>query len=298
MNTWNVKEIMKEGGKPENITTYLEQCKLSRLGMNVYETSVSNIPDGRIEWLLWFRGKAMVWYSATAGWIATDCSEVGYDINGWPNKWRPVLDQNIEGIDTPVLSEADKCVVFYDTADYRIKRSDIVYYCGDYADVTETIRTQVFNQKTPLIAVCGSPQIKNKLKNMVVKIAENAKMLFVDRGLKDDIQALDFNAPYNVDSLWQYRKALENDMLEYIGIDSQDAYQKKERLVVDEQEGNDELLNYLLADGLKVRKSACDKLTALGLTASTKIQQIVRPIDAEDMNVPQGGDNGETAETD
>ena len=70
-------------------------------------------------------------------------------------------------------------------------------------------------------------------------------------------------------------------MLEQIGIDFKDAFQKKERLIVDEQEGNDEMLNYILADGLKARQIGIEKLKAKGLNGSTEIQKIVRPIDTE-----------------
>ena len=130
---------------------------------------------------------------------------------------------------------------------------------------------------------------------MFVSIASNAKMLFIDSDLKDKVETFDVNPVYNVDSLWQYTKAIEADMLEYMGIDSKDAYQKKERLIVDEQEGNDELLNYLLADGLKVRQVAIDKCKSKGLTASTEIQQLVRPIATDEL---MGGIDGQTTDTD
>ena len=297
MSEWTIKEEMGRELRSVVATQKLEKAKLSRLGMNVYETKVDGIPDGRIEWFLWHRGRCLVWKHEILGWVVTDMSEIGWDVDGWPNKWRPQFETNIEGLSTPdFLTEDDDAIAFYDTGDFRAKRSDILYYCKDYADVKETIRTQVFNQKTPMIGVCGNPKIKSKLKSMFVSIANNAKMLFIDSDIKNSIETFDVNPVYNVDSLWQYDKAIEADMLEFMGIDSKDAYQKKERLIVDEQEGNDELLNYILADGLKVRQVAISKCVAKGLQASTEIQKLVRPIAQDEM---LGGDeNGISENTD
>ena len=116
-------------------------------------------------------------------------------------------------------------------------------------------------------------------------------MLLLDWDITKDLKPLDFNAPYNVESLYQYKKSVEAEMLEQIGIDYKDAFAKKERLVVDEQEGNDETLNYILADGLKARQKGIDQCAKFGLSGSVEIQTIVRPIDD---NVPLKGDgNGD-----
>lgn len=298
MSDWCTRDIIRISKNPTALTVKLERDKISRLGMNVYNTKIDGIPDGLIEWYLWYRGKCIVWYHDMLGWVCTDMSEIGWTINGIPNKWRPVFETNIDSISIPdSLTEDDMCIAFYDCMDFRTKRSDILYYCNDYADVKETIRTQVFNQKTPMLGVCGNPKIKQKIKNYFINIANNAKMIFIDKDIKDSIETFDINPTYNVDSLWQYNKAIEADMLEFIGIDSKDAYQKKERLIVDEQEGNDELLNYLLADGLKSRQASIDKCTSKGLNASVEIQQLVRPIAEDELMAGEDYDDRKTTES-
>lgn len=253
--------------------------KLTRLGMNVYDTKVDGIPDGRIEMLLWDFGSCMIWNHPIAGWIATPAEPIGWDYDGIPNRWKPYYLKPIEGWGTPPeLTEQDDAVIVYDTTHPGIRRSRVLGMCDAYDDVRETIDTQIFNQKTPMIGVSGNSKIKAKLKNAFVQIGHNAKALFLDSDLKDSITQIDLNPVYNVESLYKYSRALESEMLEYIGVDSQEAYAKKERLVVDEQEGNDELLNYLLADGLKARQTACDKLNGKGVRATTEIQDLVRPI--------------------
>lgn len=262
----------------------LERDKITRLGMNVYDTHVDGIPDGRIEMLLWEYGHCMVWKHPIAGWIATPAEAVGWDYDGVPNRWRAYYLKPMPGWGTPPeMTEEGDCVMFHDCLHPGMMRSRVLMMCEQFNDVRSTIETQVFNQKTPLLAVCGNSKTKAKLKNAIIQIGRNAKALFIDADLKDSITQLDMNPVYNVESLWKYSRAIENEMLEAIGIDSQDAYMKKERLVVDEQEGNDELLNYLLADGLKARRIACDKLREKGVTCSSEIQELVRPIADEEV---------------
>lgn len=277
---FSVKEAVKNMGKAEIQCRQLEIEKITKLGMNVYNTWVHGIPDGLIEYLLWYEGRCMIWQSSVLGWVCTGCDEIGQDINGLPNKWRPTLISKSFNIPIPDLTE-DNCIVFYDSLDPSIRRRDVMAKCWDYADAHMTIRQQVFNQKTPMLGVVGSPKLRDKIRNAFISIADNCKMLLLDWDITKDLKPLDFNAPYNVESLYQYKKSIEAEMLEHIGIDYKDAYAKKERLVVDEQEGNDETLNYILADGLKARQKAINRLSEFGLTGTTEIQKIVRPIDSE-----------------
>lgn len=267
---------------------YIEK-KLSRIGRSMYETVVEGLRDNQIENILWSEGMCMVWRSPELGWVATSCMETGYDQNGVANRWKPTFKTDL-GLAAPELSENDDCVVFYDCMDHKTKRSDCLMLVPDYADTMETIRQQVFNQKTPLMAISGSVGTKQKLKNMIVSISHNAKVLFMEEGIKEKVTPLDFNAPYNVESLHAYKKSLENEMLEFMGVDNKDAFQKKERLIVDEQEGNDELLNYMLADSLHARQIAVDKLISKGLNASTKVVGLVRPIqEVEELGTDETG---------
>ena len=287
---FTTRELIKNSGNPEVQCRNLEIDKITKLGMNVYNTKIDGIPDGLIEYLLWHEGRCIVWNSSVLGWVCTGCDEIGQDINGLPNRWRPSLRTNMGNIPTPELG-VDDCIVIYDSMDPTIRRKDVLGKCWDYSDAHMTIRQQVFNQKTPMLGVVASPKLRDKIKNAFVSISNNCKMLLLDWDITKDLKPLDFNAPYNVESLYQYKKSVEAEMLEQIGIDYKDAFAKKERLVVDEQEGNDETLNYILADGLKARQKGIDQCTKFGLSGSVEIQTIVRPIDD---NVPLKGDgNGE-----
>jgi hypothetical protein len=275
MSEWSTRGLMHDSDKPENVTDRYIVRKMGMIAINEFETEIDQIPDANVEFILWHWGICLIWKSDIIGWVVSPGEIMGYDVRGLPNRFKPVLAKDI-AIDIPVVSY-DDAVVIFDTLDPLIKRKDALIWTGDYADVTETIRQQVFNQKTPLIAIAGNKGLVNKLKRSIIGIRDNAKALFIDMDMKDKIQPLDFNAPYNVESLYSYRKSLENEMLEFMGIDNKDGFIKKERLVVDEQEGNDELLNYILGNCLKARQKGIDQLGKFGLSGSTKIAEIVRP---------------------
>ena len=279
---WTIRDYIKSDNPKENCLAYYT-AKMIRLGQSVYEWN--DIATGRlIERYLWEDGRCIVWNSPELGITVSRCIEKGWNVNGDAVLFQPVFDMETDArIERPILSAAE-CVVVYDLPTTEIKRSDCLWLCAQIADVNDTIRTQVSNQKTPMVAYAGSKKMVEKLKSAIIDIASGIKALVLDMDMRDQIQVLDFNAPYNVESLQQYLWSIESEMMEFLGIDSQDAFQKKERLIVDEQEGNDELLNYMLASGLRMRQYAAERINEMfGLDLDVNVQKLVRPLqDMED----------------
>ena len=279
---WTIRDYINSDNPTEQCLAYYTE-KMIRLGQSVYEWN--DIAMGRlIERYLWDDGRCIVWDSPEMGIVVSRCIERGWNVNGDAVLFEPVFDMRAdERIEAPLLTTAD-CVAIYDLPVKDIQRSDCLWLCAQIADVNDTIRTQVGNQKTPMVAYAGSKKMVEKLKSAIIDIASGIKALVLDMDMRDQIQVLDFNAPYNVESLQQYLWSIESEMMEFLGIDSQDAFQKKERLIVDEQEGNDELLNYMLASGLKMRRYAAERINEMfGLDLDVNVQKLVRPLqDMED----------------
>lgn len=57
----STRELIKNSGNPEVQCRNLEIDKITKLGMNVYNTKIDGIPDGLIEYLLWHEGRCIVW---------------------------------------------------------------------------------------------------------------------------------------------------------------------------------------------------------------------------------------------
>lgn len=280
----------------------LYKAKMERLSRNIckWTSNEPNVRGDLIERYLWLDGRALIWKHDVLGWIVTGCSETAWNINGYAEAWKPYTEYPVQGIIFPdELTTKDDCICVYEWNERYVRRTDVLFLCDELADVNETIRQQVWNQKTPLMAIAGNTSYRDKLKNAIVKLKENINVLFLDKDIASDLKTLDLNAPFNIIELHQHKKYIENEILEWLGIDATDANPKKERMIVDEQEANDETLNYILADMLNARLLACDQATEKGLTLTVEIQRSVRPEDTDMEGDPdQPNDDVRTGDND
>lgn len=285
MNDWNVKEFWryKRDMSPNEqswFTYYIRKFK--RLAISIYEWD--NLPETvdpyLIEKYLFENGRCIIWNDPKFGMVVARVEVTQWDAWKKPLKVRPVYD----GIPN-VQPEQDINDVVYitDLFDYDGTRKDAFYLVSELICIQNIIDTQNTNQATPLMAIGGNTKTKDKLKNCILTIANGLKVMFVEDDITNNLKPLNLNSVYNVPTLMQYKKEVENEILSYLGVDSQQAYQKKERMIVDEQEGNDELLNYFLADGLKARQRAIDN-NLIGFNASVAIQGFVRPEMTDDID--------------
>lgn len=287
MGDISIKEFWKYSRKltPSEESWFIYYLKkFARLAMNVYEWE--NLPETvdpyLIEKYLFEDGRCIIWNDPNFGMVVARCAITKWDAWKKPLMLRPVYD----GIPN-IMQEIsiDECAFITDLFDYDAKRRDVCVLISELISIQDIIDTQHLNQASPLMAVSGNTKTKDKLMNCIKKIAGGYKVLYLEDDITNSIKPLKMDGPYNVPTLVQYKQNLENEILAYLGIDSKDAYMKKERSLVDEQEANDELLNYMLTDGLRGRQRAIND-NKIGFTATVKVQEFVRPemIDDKDGN--------------
>lgn len=285
------REVRKKGPNAMRTMRYYRK-KYKRLAMNIHEYDLPEDLDWRVlEKYLFEDGHAIIWKSKTFGYVISRCSVDAWDKNNLPARFKPQFDTIEANVaeNTEVL-DISEVAYFTDTSDPDILTRDVLVLVEDLIDTRETMRQQVFNQKTPLIAVSGDPSVRKKLKNMIVDIAEGMQALFMEDDLTGSVKPLDMNAPFNIDRLYAHQMTIENEILEWIGVDATDAPMKKERMLVDEVEGNDELLNYFLTDRLMARKRGIQMMVDnLGLDGNVEIREIQRPIMTQSEEVMSGG---------
>ena len=291
---WSLRSYLKDWKRPDKPTQLYYLAKISRLAMSQFKYKSDTLDNlFLIEKYLWTDGMVMIWKSDVLGWIITRCMETGYNINGLANRWKPVLDMESSGniIPTPELGLDDDCVVIYDIPNRMCTSSLCTVWIEEIADINETIKSQVFLQKTPMIAVCDNPKDVNILKKSIIDIKNNIKVLFVGKDFRSDLKTLKMDAPFNISDLQAQLKTKESEMLEFLGIDSQSAFQKKERLITAEQESNGQLLTYLLNDRYESRKSGIDRLNEKGCQISMEKVSLADP----NSNITGGQDETDQA---
>lgn len=140
-------------------------------------------------------------------------------------------------------------------------------------ETERTIDTNLIAQKTPVL-IEGDTKTILTLKNVYMQYSGNTPFIFGNKqfDISNKLNVLKTDAPYLIDKLTIHKHELWNEALTYLGIDNANT-DKKERLITDEVESNNDLINFYLNCFYKTRKQACELINEKFLKDSeTKIK--------------------------
>ena len=126
-------------------------------------------------------------------------------------------------------------------------------------------------QKTPVLLVADETQ-RLFLENLYQQYNGNQPFIFGDKDqlCEKTIRSINTQAPYVADKITEYKKEIWNEALTFLGVNNI-MLEKKERLVTDEANSNNELINLNLESFLAPRLEACKKFNEkFGLTGTDK----------------------------
>lgn len=141
----------------------------------------------------------------------------------------------------------------------------------------ETERTIDINlqaQKTPIL-IEGDTKTILTLKNVYMQYSGNTPFIFGNKqfDISNKLNVLKTDAPYIIDKLDIHKHQIFNDALTVLGIDNANT-DKKERLITNEVESNEQLITYYLNCYYKTRKKACDDINKkFGLNISIELNK-------------------------
>lgn len=133
-------------------------------------------------------------------------------------------------------------VILYAQRDKKSVYSMVDVYIDKIVNAEVAIYINLQVQKTPWM-IGTSVEDKEKVENLVSKILSDDPVLFVDLEDIDKAKALVSGAPYIIDKLYQYKNDVENELREYLGFNNLGTTEKKEHLIVDEVQSNNEVIN-------------------------------------------------------
>ena len=143
-------------------------------------------------------------------------------------------------------------------------------------EVEATINVNLLAQKTPIL-IEGDTKTILTLKNVYMQYSGNTPFIFGNKqyDLSNRLSVLKTDAPYLIDKLTLHKHEIWNECLTYLGINNANT-DKKERLITDEVNSNNQLINYYLNCFYKTRKQACDEINKkYGLNISIKVNDDV-----------------------
>lgn len=158
-------------------------------------------------------------------------------------------------------------------------------------ETERTTDTNLSAMKTPILIEGDSKTILT-LKNVYMQYSGNIPFVFGNKqfDISNKLNVLKTDAPYLVDKLDVHKHQIFNDALTILGIDNANT-DKKERLIVNEVESNEQLVNYYLNCWYKTRKKAADEINEKFLKDSDKKIRIVLNQEVIDLldETEQGG---------
>lgn len=245
-----------------------------------------NLPDsmdGRyLERCLYFKGQAALLKTEGYGFINTKATANGdLNIYGLPtsincysysfNEVRNVYNGIIEG-----KKDTDEAILVLNNTQRTPTFTSMRLFALRLTEVERTIDTNIKRLKLPYI-LTGSKQQELTLRNIFRAVDNNEPALVVDKNninLKD-IGAIELKVPVLANELMLYKKEIINEALTVLGVNN--LSEKRERLISDETNTNNEMINYNLMSFLSMRQLAAKQFNEkYGLTGDKAITVKIR----------------------
>lgn len=265
---------MKSIAKKLNDITFTDYYyRLMLLARSVFKWKglPNGIDEKWIERYLFTEGSCIFFKHPTLGFMISKYTDSGMlNFYDEPTKVRPTAT-NLNSFKD---YENNKEVVIIRNNDAMIPTSQTVQlYALRLAEISRTIDINVNAMKTPTLILCSEKQ-KITLKNVYKQWNGFEPVIFGDKNLDiEGIKTLKTDAPVVFDKLQIQKHAIWNECMTFLGINNANM-DKRERLVDDEVQANNEQIEMSAEVMLKSRQRAAEQINSLfGLNISVDIRK-------------------------
>lgn len=257
-----------------NLTTFrvlYEHYKNVCLNMFKWDGLPDGIEERYIERALFDSGKALFFKDPQMSFMCLPCYQ-GQRLNVYnePLTWRAM------GTGYNKEYPRDRCVLIENNK-LRTPSHDIVaFFVRKMYEAERTMDVNLTNSKTPWFFICDEKQLYT-YKSVFDKIKNNEPAIFGSKGLAiEDIQVLPTKVEFLGNELMDFSHSVENKLLTFLGINNCPV-DKKERLVTDEAESNDQLIETNAAVMLEARQRAADAINDMWPDLKVKVELRHKP---------------------
>lgn len=228
------------------------------LALNRYKWE--NLPNGiesrYIEQMLYDNGECALFDHPDFGLtVLRSSSRENLNIYGEPTKL------SLTGFNEHRSVMMDECIRILNNDLGLPTQENILYYARRMAEIDDIIMQNLRQQRVPYLFATDSNN-EFSLKNLYEKMYQGEQAVFVDKemlnGQPENIMVLPTLAPYLVDKLQIQKQEMERELLTYLGINN--TLEKKERLIVDETNSNNQFIKMASDIGFKNRQKACEQI--------------------------------------
>lgn len=260
---------------------YLERMKKICLSLFEWENLPSSMNARFLEMCLYYNGQGAMLYDNDYGYINTMASDGGYiNIYGLPTEiicysYRFNQRRSLYLTDTGE-EKGKECILVMNNYE-RIPTSVMVnLFAYRLAEAQRTADVNIKAQRTPVLITTDQKQYFT-LKKMYEEYEGNTPAIFADKNVisPDALKSLKTEAPFIANDIMDYKREIWNEFLTTMGISN--LSEKRERLISNEVDSNNELVNLNLQSQLITRKEACKQFNEkYGLMGKNAIDVKVR----------------------
>lgn len=283
-NAFIMGGILPFAGDHTVLTFRDNMIRLSLLAETVFKWNglPNGIDEKHLERYLFHEGRCMFYKDPRVGWIITKCADSGIlNFYDEPTKLFPVATYAHE-LDLNAREPGNDCVLIYNN-DYAYPTArTIMMYAARLTEIQRTIDINIHAQKTPVL-IKASDKTRLSAKHIYDKWTGFEPLIITDKNLTDgvEMEVLNISAPIVFDKLSIEKNKLWNECMTFLGINNANM-DKRERLVDDEVQANNEQIGYSAEVMLKSRQRAAEAMSKMcGSNITVELRRAQKPLLSE-----------------
>ena len=231
------------------------------LALNRYRWE--NLPNGiesrYIEEMLYDNGECAMFDHPDFGLtVLRSSSRENLNIYGEPTKL------SLTGFNEHRTVMMDECVRIMNNDLALPTLPNIVYYARRMAEIDDIIMQNLRQQRVPYLFATDENN-SFSMKSLYDRMYQGEPAIFIDKemlkGEPENIMVIPTTAPYLVDKLQIQKQEMERELLTFLGINN--TLEKKERVIVDETNSNNQFIKMASDIGFKQRQLACEQMNQM-----------------------------------
>lgn len=272
-----------------NLTFSYYYYKLMLIARSLFKWNdlPNNMDERWIEKYLFNSGKCIFYNDPDMGYMVAGLAEQGgINCYGDPTTVYPVAENYVYR--GKQLINNENCYIIRNN-DLMLPEFPIVrQYAFKLTNIDRAIDVNIEAQKTPTIVRCSDKQ-RLSLKNAINQRRDNEPVIWTadNSNITDMISTLDLNPPMVFKDLQIQKHMIMNEVFTDFGINNANM-DKKERMVANEVEANNEQVKASEDVMLKVREEACRQINRIfGTNISVERRQLDQIPEYKDINIDE-----------
>ena len=231
--------------------------KMLSLNMFRWEGLPQTIESRHIENSLFNYGLCLIVNDDDLGFISVPCNYGAYmNVNNVPTEVITCGFNYIKTFDY-IRKDKNKCQLILNN-DLAIGNEQYIFdYAQRMFEVENCIRVNINQQKFPWF-VNTTPNSKKTMEEMFKKVMNGDPYIMGSKDQIGSVEVLTLNTPYIADKLNEYKYELEREVLSFHGLNNN--FEKKERLLVDEVNSNNDFIDRNVELMYRQRQLACEEM--------------------------------------